>query len=211
MPASIRALEKRYAHVFAIAEAVASWLHPHAEVVLHDLASDRVVKLWNNISRREPGERSLIGRDVSVEDGCDVYGPYERSNRDGRRLKCVSVVVRDDRGQRSGLLCLNLDVSQFDALGAFLQAFAATASVSPAAFTEQDWRERIHSVLGAYLRTINTALPALTREQKIDAVRALDAQQLFETRNAAQHVGDILGVSRATVYNWLGEARKRHR
>jgi hypothetical protein len=52
MPASIRALEKRYAHHFAFAESVAVWLHPHAEVVLHDLASDRIVKLWNNISRR---------------------------------------------------------------------------------------------------------------------------------------------------------------
>jgi D-arginine utilization repressor len=211
MPASPRALEKRYAHIFAIAESIATWLHPHAEVVLHDLPSDRIVKLWNNISRRKPGERSLIAQDVQVEDKSDVYGPYERSNRDGRRLKCVSVVVRNDRGERSGLLCMNLDVSQFDALGTFLQTFAATKAAMPPRFSEHDWREQIHNALGAHLREINTALPALTRAQKIDALRALDAQQLFETRNAAQHVSEILGVSRATVYNWLAEARKRKR
>jgi predicted transcriptional regulator YheO len=211
MPASLRALEKRYAHVFVIAEAVAAWLHPHAEVVLHDLSSDRVVKLWNNVSRRKPGERSLIAQDVQVEDDRDVYGPYERSNWDGRRLKCVSAVVHDDRGERSGLICMNLDVSQFDALGAFVQAFAASTAATPTAFTERDWREQIHSALAAYLREINTALPALTRAQKIGAVRALDAQHLFATRNAAQHVGEILSVSRATVYNWLTEARRARR
>jgi predicted transcriptional regulator YheO len=37
----------------------------------------------------------------------------------------------------------------------------------------------------------------------------LDAKQLFSTRNATQHVAEILEVSRATVYNWLNEARNQ--
>jgi predicted transcriptional regulator YheO len=30
-------------------------------------------------------------------------------------------------------------------------------------------------------------------------------------RNAARHIGEVLDVSRATVYNWLTEARKARR
>jgi D-arginine utilization repressor len=107
------------------------------------------------------------------------------------------------------LLCLNLDVSSFDAFKGFLEAFAATTSSPPTALVERDWREQIHQTLGEYLREINTTLSALTRAQKIDAVRALDAKQLFSTRNATQHVAEILEVSRATVYNWLSEARNQ--
>jgi D-arginine utilization repressor len=207
MSRSLAKLEARYAQIFAICEGIAAWLHPHAEVVLHDLETDRIVRIWNNMSRRKAGEASLIANDVQLAADRDVYGPYERSNWDGRRLKCISSIVRDVQGGRSGLLCLNLDVSQFDALGAFLSAFATSASAIPAGLNAIDWREQIHTALGAHLREINTALPALTRAQKIQAVRALDAQHLFATRNAVQHVGEILGVSRATVYNWLSEAR----
>ena len=201
-------LEARYVHTFPIAEGIAAWLHPNAEVVLHDLETDRVVKIWNNFSRRNPGEVSLIAEEIQLEQGRDVYGPYERSNWDGRRLKCISSVVRDVSGERIGLLCLNLDVSSFDAFKGFLEAFAATSS-PPTALVERDWREQIHSALGEHLCEINTPLPALTRAQKIDAVRALDAKQLFATRNATQHVAEILEVSRATVYNWLNEARNQ--
>ena len=202
-------LEARYAHAFPIAEGIAAWLHPNAEVVLHDLETDRVVKIWNNFSRRNPGEASLIAEEIQLEQGRDVYGPYERSNWDGRRLKCVSSVVRDAIGERIGLLCLNLDVSSFDAFKGFLEIFTATTSSPPMALVEHDWREQIHSVLGEHLREINTPLHALNRAQKIDALRALDAKQLFATRNATQHVAEILEVSRATVYNWLNEARNQ--
>ena len=200
-------LEARYAHTFPMAEGIAAWLYPNAEVVLHDLETDRVVKIWNNFSRRNPGEPSLIAEEIQLEQNRDVYGPYERSNWDGRRLKCVSSVVRNAEGERIGLLCLNLDVSSFDAFKNFLETFAATASSPPTALVEHDWREQIHTALGAYLREINTPLHALTRAQKIEAVRAMDTQHLFATRNATQHVAEILEVSRATVYNWLNEAR----
>ena len=200
-------LEAKYAHAFPIAEGIAAWLHPHAEVVLHDLETDRVVKIWNNFSRRSPGEASLLAEEIQLEQHRDVYGPYERSNWDGRRLKCISSIVRDSNGNRAGLLCLNLDVSSFDAFKSFLEQFAATATPTPAALIERDWREQIHNALGIHLREINTPLHALTRAQKIEAVRVLDAQHLFATRNAAQHVAEILEVSRATVYNWLKESR----
>ncbi len=202
-------LEMRYIQIFPIAASIAAWLHPNAEVVLHDLESDRVVRIWNNFSRRSPGDPSLIAEEIQLEQGRDVYGPYERSNWDGRRLKCVSSVVRDASGERIGLLCLNLDVSSFDAFKGFLEAFAATALSPPAALIERDWREQIHSALAAHLREIDTPLSALTRVQKIDAVQVLDAKQLFATRNAAQHVAEILNVSRATVYNWLSKARNQ--
>lgn len=208
MPRSKTKLEDTYRHIFPIAEGIALLLHPHAEVVLHDLETDQVVKIWNNFSRRKAGDPSLIAQELQLEQHQDVYGPYERSNWNGRRLKCISSLVLDSKNQRSGLLCINMDVSSFDAFQSLLEQFTATKVTMPAALIEADWREQIHAALSNYLREIDTPLQALTREQKIQTVRALDAKQLFSTRNATQHLADILEVSRATIYNWLTAARK---
>ena len=199
--------DARYEHLFALCEGIAVWLHPHAEVVLHDLETDTVVRLWNNFSRRQPGDASLIGKEIQLADDCDVYGPYEHYNWDGRLLKSISAVIRDNSGRRMGLLCLNLDVSSFEGLKRFLESFTGATTQMPQALNEQDWREQIHQALGAFLQENNVALEALTRDQKIAAVGFLDSQRLFLTRNAAQHVASILGVSRATVYNWLNKTR----
>ena len=201
-------LETRYAHLFSICDAIAAWLHPHAEVVLHDLEHDQIVRLWNNFSRRQAGDESLIDQTVQLEDDRDVYGPYIHRNWDGRQLKSISSIVRDQRGNRVGLLCFNLDISSFEQLKTFLDAFTTVTTQMPPALAKHDWREHIHQTLGSFLQANHVALEALTRDQKMAAVQLLDSQHLFATRNAAQHVADILGVSRATVYNWLNKIRK---
>src|SRR5512141_1896595 len=94
--------------VLPVGAAVAALLAPHGEVVLHDLAADRIVALWNPISGRAVGDPSLIaelgglGRDGPI-------GPYPTTLPDGRRVTAVSAVVPDAGGAPVGLLCVNVD------------------------------------------------------------------------------------------------------
>ena len=202
-------VEQRYLHLFPICEGIVAWLYPHAEIVLHDLESDTIVRIWNNISRRNIGDASLIEEDVQLSKEADTYGPYEKTNWDGRTLKCVSSVVKDISGKRIGLLCLNLDISSFNALKGFIESFTLVTSPMPAVLSKNDWREQINEVLNIFLKEKNVTLEALTRSQKIAAIQCLDEHNLFATRNAAQHVANVLGVSRATIYNWLNKARNK--
>ncbi len=197
-----------YNHLYPLCEAIAAWLHPHAEIVIHDLATDTIVGIWNNYSKRKIGDSSLIDHEIQLENNQEVYGPYERTNWDGKRLKSISSVIKNSNGQRIGLLCMNFDITKFEAIQTFLETFTRTTAAIPAALIELDWREQIHLALSSYLQQQNTTLNSMTREQKIQAVRSLDQQHLFATRNAAQHVARILEVSRATVYNWLNASRR---
>ena len=52
-PAWLRPLETTCA-------AVAALLHPHAEVVAHDVERDVIVGMWNGFSGRAVGDPSLI-------------------------------------------------------------------------------------------------------------------------------------------------------
>jgi hypothetical protein len=50
-------------------------------------------------------------------------------------------------------------------------------------------------------------LPALSREDKQEAVRLLDDRGAFLLRRSVELVADALGVSRITVYNYLNAIR----
>src|SRR5512138_1372930 len=97
-----------------LAQAIAALLHPHAEVVIHDLRTDRVVEIWNAFSRRQAGDESLLGDDIELHLDRDIFGPYDKANADGARLKSITAALRDQKGKRIGLLCINLDVALFD-------------------------------------------------------------------------------------------------
>lgn len=190
-----------------VAQAIAALLHPHGEVVIHDLRSDRIVDIWNAFSHRKAGDESLLGDDIELHLDRDVFGPYDKANADGARLKSITATLRDGEGKRIGLMCINMDVSQFDQAVKLLSAFAAPGEPRPEAMFRQDWREHINLVIRAFLESKRKALKALNRGERIALIAEIDAAGLFAARNAAPHVAAAMNVSRATVYALLNAAR----
>ena len=88
-----------------VAQAIAALLHPHAEVVIHDLKTDRVVEIWNAFSHRKAGDESLLGDDIEVQLDRDVFGPYEKAGPDGARLKSITAALRDAGPVRARAYC----------------------------------------------------------------------------------------------------------
>lgn len=200
--------ERALALYFPVAEAVAALLHPHAEVVIHDIATDRVVRIWNAFSKRLPGDPSYLGHDPDLLAAADTYGPYEKAHDDGSRLKSVSAVLKSPAGERLGFLCINLDLSKLDAAVALLSAFGMPAAQPPEPLFRHDWRERINLEIRAFLQDHGTSLRALDRGDRMALLARLEAKGLFETRNAVPFVAETLGISRASVYGLLAAARE---
>jgi predicted transcriptional regulator YheO len=192
---------------FPTAKAIAALLHPHAEVVIHDLATDRIVGIWNAFSKRKTGDPSYLGHDPDLLIEVDTYGPYEKANPDGTRLKSISAVLKDDVGRRLGFLCVNLDVSKFDAAIALLSAFAAPVTDRPEPLFRHDWREQVNFAIRDFLTDRGKALQALERNDKVALIGLLNDQGLFQTRNAIPFVAQALDVSRATIYGLLKASR----
>ena len=192
----------------ATAAAISTLLHPHAEVVLHDLETGRIAGIWNAFSGRRPGTESLVEDEPEAAGDDGVYGPYEKTGADGRRLKSVTAVLRDGEGRATGLLCINMDVSHFDAAARLLSAFAGTPAPRPPSLFAGDWREEINTALHDWLRGQGLSLSALRKAERVALVAVLDARGLFATRNAVDHLAGLIGASRASIYNYLAEARR---
>lgn len=187
-----------------IADAIALLFRPYVEVVLHDLASEQVVYIANNFSKRELGEPSLLHEiDFSPDD--QIIGPYEKVNWDGKRLKSVSAVLRDDKEKAVGILCINTDVSHFHMAK---QAFEALISVpkenaQPDALFKEDWHEKINQFITDWSTKEGTPVPQLAQKQKKRLVLALAENGGFNGKNSVAYVSRVLNMARATVYNYL--------
>ncbi len=189
---------------FSIAEAINLLLYPHAEVILHDLDSGLIAAIYNNFSKRKIGDESLLEEIESYKELPNVFPVYLKTNWDGRKIKSISSTLRDQKGKAIGLLCINLDLSKWEEFHHFVESWLNNATQSqPEELFKDDWREKINAYVANYLARERTTLKQLNREEKKALVLSLHKEGAFKAKNAANYVGDVLDLSRATIYNYL--------
>lgn len=191
-------------HYHAIADAITLLFGPYAEVALHDLASQKLVYISNNRSQRELGEDSNLS-ELQDDRGLQVIGPYLKRNWDGSQLRSISAVLRDDNGDPIGLMCINLDITVLESAKAALEVFLGGNALQPQpdVLFQDDWQERINTFIHQWLQQRQQTLSTLNSAGRRAMVEALYHQGAFKGKNAAGYVAKILGIGRATVYNYL--------
>jgi D-arginine utilization repressor len=193
---------------FAVADGIALLFSPHVEVVIHDLATEEVAHIANPLSRRVPGDPSQLD-DIGFDAALPVIGPYEKTNWDGRRMKCISIVLRE-QGAPIGLMCLNVDVSQFDLLRRALDGFlgAPARSDDVQALFVHDWHEKINQFIANWCAERSIQIGQIDKASRRELISALRSSGAMEQRRAPAYIARILGVSRATIYNELAALKQ---
>lgn len=190
---------------FPTAQAISTLLHPHTEVVVHDLKTGLIAAIFNPFSKRKVGDESLIEEVANLKSLPDVFPIYSKANPDGRNLKSITATLKDQKGIPIGLLCINLDLSRWEEMHTFLGEWLRTVGTEPEpkVLFKDDWREKINSYVSDYLKRECTTLKTLRSEEKKELVLALYNEGAFKAKNAASYVADVLDLSRATIYNYL--------
>ncbi|WP_285417575.1 PAS domain-containing protein [Pseudomonas sp. efr-133-TYG-5] len=193
----------------AIADAIATLFFPHAEVVLHDLRTQKVDYIANNLSKREIGDDSALEDMLSDDVSERNIGPYEKLNWDGQKIRSLSTVLRDSGGHPLAVLCINLNISLFENAKAALDLFLSPSKLipQPDSLFRDDWQERINTFLHNWLRERQLSLNLLTRDHKRELVLALHAEGAFKGKSASNYVANVLNMGRATVYKHLKELK----
>ena len=192
---------------YPLCDAIALLLQPQAEVVLHDLATETVAHIANPFSHREVGDPSLW-HEIDFRPDVGLMGPYEKVNFDGRRLKSISAVLRED-GRAVGVICINLDVTHLQSAIELLTALTRVPleAGQPAVLFQEDWHERINQYVHAWTARNGVVIAGLSRAQKLHLVGELAADGAFGGKHAAAYVSRVLQMSRASVYNYLRAAK----
>lgn len=204
-------LHPNIATLLPMLEGTVKLLYPYAEGAVHDLREGKIVALFNNISRRKIGDPSVVTElSVEVKDFPDVFEPYYKTNWDGKKLKCTSITVRDESGAPIGLVCINFDTTVFEDLNIKLDTFLTLpgqGGLNPVEQFAVDWRKQVAAFIQDYVQKNNVALSALSKKEKAALVGQLYDHGLFNYRDAAAYIAQMLNVSRTTIYNYLKEEK----
>lgn len=178
------------------------------EVVLHDLRDPehaiRVIE--NNLSGRAVGDPATELGIARIEDPDypNVLQNYPNTFPDGRPAKSTSIGLRNSQGVYIAAICLNLDLSLLSHAVRTLQTLVRTdeqersLSESLRARTVDNLRAAVEKFAVSRGRTARS----LDAAAKKDLVRSLRDEGLLDVKRAVPALTEILGVSRATVYNY---------
>lgn len=217
--ARFASFDEAYRALTPLMGAIAAVVGPHCEVVLHDLSGGdldhSVAAIVNGqLSGRTVGGPSTnlgveVLRDPSTDH--DAHG-YRGRTADGRELISSSTYYRDHDGVVIAAFCINVDLTPaqtaLTALSALLPAVRDEVQEHPKELVGPDISSVLDDMVEDAIAHVGKPVPSLTKRERIEILRQLEARGAFRIKRAADLVSARLGVSRVTIYGYLDEVRR---
>lgn len=193
-------------------------LGPDCEVVLHDVSDPghSIVAIENgSISGRKVGDPitdyGLFSLKAAATAEVDYVSNFLARTKDGRRMRCNTLFIRDEEGSIVGYLCINADMTRAELAKGLLDHLTTIASpvysehfgdgVAPVG---EDLLQRnlklIPELLGKPFHLLN-------RAERLEAIRQLEEKGFFLLKGAVEAFAQEAGISVFTVYRDLRENR----
>jgi predicted transcriptional regulator YheO len=179
------------------------------EVVLHDLRDPEhaIRAIENNLSGREIGDPATelgIAR-IQDPDYPSVIQNYPNRFPDGRPAKSTSIGIKNSAGTYVAAVCLNLDVSLFATVAQSLQNLVRTDEQDEPLTEHLRARtvEELRSLVDKFAAARGQTPRSLGAAAKKELVRSLKEEGFLDVKHSVPVLTDLLGVSRATVYNYV--------
>jgi predicted transcriptional regulator YheO len=185
---------------------------PICEVIIHDFADfeHSIVYVEGNITNRRVGDAAtdlLLARVGQGQTDENLYN-YITDLPGGRTIKSCTIFLRDPEGIAYGAFCVNVDITAFVDLHKAMSSFVIAEDPNDSAEgVPKDIEETIHVIVTDTLRNNGQTPAHMTREAKIELIGRLAEKGVFQVKKSVPMLADLLGLSRATVYNYLREAR----
>lgn len=202
-----------FAAIIPTIDGIAATFGQSCEVLVHDYRDPEhsVVAVAGSLTGRRVGSpMSEIGLRVLAR-GQDAENEINYLTRtpDGRVLKCSTMPLHDSDGSLIGALCINVDVTALryaaDVLADLTGASTDTTEVTTFA---ADFDDIVDGLIRQEETERAKPVSALTRSERMEFLRSLQAKGLFEVRGSAPRIAKRFGISRAALYNDLRALRE---
>lgn len=185
-----------------VADAITKIFSPFAEVVIHNLRSGKIQHISGNLSQRKVGDDSLI--DVVNLKEEELGRVYEQDDLNGKVTKSISVKL-----DKQYLMCINYDVSILININKLAESLIQPieGKEKPKSLFINDWQDSVKEFIKGYLKNKDLKLRDLSKEQIRNLILEIDDLKAFENKKSHEYVANLLGVSRATIFNYLKKVR----
>ncbi|KPN13172.1 DNA-binding protein [Bacillus australimaris] len=206
-------------HYIPIAKTIAQMFGHSCEVVIHDLTqpqSSVMFTINNHVTGREIGQSfDHLVKQVLLSDEFDedYLAGYEIKTEDGRTIKASTTLLRDEKDQVIGALCINYDMSAVSHVKKLIgELIPGLSNEMPAKQRNED-KDSMQSVDEIADRLIDQIIShqkgsLKKRQEKIELIRFMDEKGIFLMKGSVDKVAERLGISKVTVYSYLDELKK---
>lgn len=213
---------KRYLPLVDFLEQV---LGSNSEIVLHDFTDPdhAIVDIRNgHVSGRSIGGPATdlalkIMNENAYADRSFISG-YESHGLGNKPLRSSTLFIRDGAGKNVGMLCVNTDVSGVRQLMALAEGLAKTYDASPgdsadhAKFEVESLSgstgDLISKTVAELIAARGVSIDDLGQAERIDIIRTLNGNGLFQLKGAVASTATALGISEPSVYRYLQRVKK---
>jgi predicted transcriptional regulator YheO len=213
----VREEERVFDLLSRLTKTLGELLGPMSEIVLHDLrqADNSIVAIANaQMTGRKVGDTiEALGLHLFEGNHFEDMANYETRTESGRTLRSCSVFVKDRQGKPIGALCVNQDLSALLSLRNWIDA-ALHRDVTPGAeavesrCAENQVESVLKDMIDEAIRSTGKMPEQFTREDKLRVISYLDARGAFLIRYSMEQVAALLGISKFSIYNYLGNLRE---
>ena len=189
------------------------------EIAIHDLKTKdlerSIVYIENgHVSNRQTGDGpSGIVLETLQSDPSTIHDKlsYLTKTEDGRILKSSTFYIRDDDGSISYIFSLNYDITAFTAASTAIQSLIATKDKLPD-LTGDSPRQITHNVnelldllIEQAVAKVGKPVALMNKDDKVAVVQYLDHAGAFLITKSGDKVSSYLGISKFTLYSYMGK------
>lgn len=198
---------------FPIADMIAETFGEDCEVAIHDLEQpdSSVVYVANGkVTNRQKGQSfDHLIRQVLLSKNFknDQVTNYMFETTDGKKIKSSSALIRDEKKEVIGMICINYDITSYIQAQSKLNSFLCveTTEVKEEKTVGQDVMAVIDELILNIVGT--TDVKNLTRKRSVEIIKFMDEKGIFLVKGAVDKVASLMGVSKVTIYSYLDEAK----
>ena len=120
----------------------------------------------------------------------------------GRNVRCLTYPIRQGK-KIVGYLRLRYDLTHFKNLQEQLNFLVQSGNGHSSPETTGSWKESIDQIITHHLVENKINISATNAKQKRELISRLQEKGLLDFKESSAYIASKLGVSRATVYNYL--------
>jgi predicted transcriptional regulator YheO len=193
-------------------------------VVLHEVShpENSIIKIRNGhvTGRKDGAPLTNLALEMikDSEKGMEVLGNYHPKTKNGSLLKSNALNIKDPNGNLVGILCINLDVSQYlkmehtlQQMGQTMKDFYSVKEEPEAKVIEEHFGTELWSIIQGMIderiREKGKPVMSFSIEERLEVIKKLNEKGIFYAKGAIRHVAKSLGLSVSSIYRYLEELR----
>ncbi len=197
-----------------LAHGIAQQFGENCEVVVHELDNNdvehTVVHIENgHVSGRKLGDgasQAVLRAQGSAKEQLEDRFNYLTRTGDGRVLRSSTIYIRNESNKPVGVFSINYDTTDISVAEKIIKSLNSSniESQNPERIV-QNVEDLLEELIESSVKLVGKPVAVMTKEDKIKAIQFLNGAGAFLITKSSGKVSSYFGISRYTLYSYLGQ------